>query len=67
MCVSIETSGNGFCFKTLDAEQGYDDAAGTEIYKNLRWLELEAHEPAGVIVMLTSRRGSTDLHMKENI
>jgi hypothetical protein len=64
MSVSIETSGTGFYFKTLDAEQRYDDAAGREIYKNLR--SLEAHEPAGVIVMLTSKRGSTGFHIRAN-
>jgi len=44
MSVSIETSGTGF--KSLDADQECDDAAGREIYKNLR--SLKEHELADV-------------------
>jgi hypothetical protein len=62
MSVSIETSRSGF--KTLDADQEYDDAAGAEIYRNLRWLE--AHELAGLMVILTSRSGSASLHIGAN-
>jgi len=35
-----------------------------EIYKNLQWLE--EHELAGVIVMLTSGRGSPNLYLRAN-